>query len=294
VASLARCGDPIDAPSAFSAERCVCGPEHAAEFDALVEECRTLRQTDVCGGVLSMRGSIDSEDVVMDARVSSATPFDWPGDPGIARTLELLAASRYFNVKLDSYVESEAYRGAAGTDLVLTLSPWFSVTTGGQLNLEQIKGAFVHPNVDGQSRPSYGFYAGLKAQPLDVLDLTLTGRGDQSPISARLEYSARASAVYHRSTWGVRLTAATAFRSPTYVEAAGRFVDPANNQILLEGNASLEAPRNTSLELGTTFSPNPDFTLSGTLYWSRLTRLMIEDSNRWCAGASGTTPRRTT
>jgi outer membrane receptor protein involved in Fe transport len=176
-----------------------------------------------------------------------------------------------------SYVESEAYRGAAGTDLVLTLSPWFSVTTGGQLNLEQIKGAFVHPNVDGQSRPSYGFYAGLKAQPLDVLDLTLTGRGDQSPISARLEYSARASAVYHQSTWGVRLTAATAFRSPTYVEAAGRFVDPANNQILLEGNASLEAPRNTSLELGTTFSPNPDFTLSGTLYWSRLTRLMIED-----------------
>jgi hypothetical protein len=101
MASLARCGDPIDAPSAFSAERYVCGPEHAAEFEALVEECRTLRQTDVCGGVLSMRGSIDSEDVVMDARVSSATPFDWPGDPGIARTLELLAASPYFNVKLD-------------------------------------------------------------------------------------------------------------------------------------------------------------------------------------------------
>lgn len=176
-----------------------------------------------------------------------------------------------------SYVESEAYRGVAGSDVALTLQPWLSVMMGGQLNVEQINGGFLHPNVDGDTQPSHGFYAGLKLQPLDVFDFSLTGRADQSPISADLQYSLRASAVYHRDTWGLRLTGATAFRSPTYVEAAGRFIDPANDQILLEGNDSIEAPRNTSLEIGSTFSPDPDLTLAGTVYWSRLTQLMVED-----------------
>lgn len=176
-----------------------------------------------------------------------------------------------------SYVESEAHRGAIGTDLVLTLRPWLGATLGGQLNLERVDARFLHPNADGELRPSYGFYGGLKAQPLPVLDLTLTVRADQSPISSDLDYSARASAVYHRDTWALRATAASAFRSPTYVEAAGRFVDPANDQILLEGNDRIQAPRNTSLELGATFSPEPDFTFSGSVYGSRLTHLMVED-----------------
>jgi iron complex outermembrane receptor protein len=191
---------------------------------------------------------------------------------GIAFDIDEVAPQTGF-----SYVESEAVRAATGTDLVLTLAPWFSIMTGGQLNIEQIDATFLHPNVDGEKRPSYGFYAGLKAQPADVLDLALTGRADLSPISSNLEYSARASAVYHRDTWGLRLTAGTAFRSPTYVEAAGRFIDPASNQILLEGNDHLDAPRNTSLELAATFSPDPSLTFGGTVYWSRLTHLMIED-----------------
>lgn len=101
--SLAHCAAPVDAPSAFRAERYVCGAEHAAEFETLMDECRTLGQTEGCNGILSLRGTIDSEDVVVDTWVTSATAADWPGDPHGARTLELLGASPYFTIKLDVY-----------------------------------------------------------------------------------------------------------------------------------------------------------------------------------------------
>lgn len=100
---LAHCASPVEAPSAFGAERYVCGAENAAEFEALLEECRTPGQSEVCNGVLSLRGTIDSEEVVLDTWVKSAIPADWPGEPGIARTLEVLAASPYFNIKLDVF-----------------------------------------------------------------------------------------------------------------------------------------------------------------------------------------------
>jgi hypothetical protein len=100
---LAHCADPIDAPPAFSGERYLCGPDHAAELDAQVEECRMALQTSVCRGVLSVRGNIDSEDVTLDARIVSASHEDWGGDPTIARTLALLATSPYFTIKLDVF-----------------------------------------------------------------------------------------------------------------------------------------------------------------------------------------------
>jgi outer membrane receptor protein involved in Fe transport len=176
-----------------------------------------------------------------------------------------------------SYAGAKAFRGAGGADLVLALSPAFSVLAGGQASAERVDATFVHPNVDGHFRPSYGFYGGLKASFLSALDFVVTGRGDLSPISAKLEYSYRASAIYHANTWGVRLTGASAFRSPTYIEAAGRFIDPASGLILLEGTDTIGAPRNTSVELGATFSPFETLTVSPTVYWSRLSNLMVED-----------------
>jgi iron complex outermembrane receptor protein len=176
-----------------------------------------------------------------------------------------------------SYAGAKTFRAGGGADLVLALGSIMSVLAGAQGSVERVNARFVHPNVDGELRPSSGFYGGIKAAPLSSLDLVLTGRGDLSPISAKIEYSYRASAIYHRDTWGVRITGASAFRSPTYIEAAGRFVDPASGLILLEGTDTIKAPRNTSVELGATFSPFETLTLSPTVYWSRLSNLMIED-----------------
>lgn len=176
-----------------------------------------------------------------------------------------------------SYNGERAERGSVGSDLVLPLSGWLSAQLGGQGALERVEAPFVHPVVSGEARSSYGFYAGLKAELLNSLDFIATARGDLSPISASLEYSYRASAIYHTDSWGLRLTGASAFRAPSYLEAAGRFVDPASGFILLEGTDTIKAPRNTSVELGATFSPDSRFIVATTVYWSHLSNLMVED-----------------
>jgi hypothetical protein len=176
-----------------------------------------------------------------------------------------------------SYDGTRSVRGAAGTDLVLGLHDSFSALIGGQGSLERIDASYLHPNADDAIRPAYGFYGGIKAALLSSLDVIVTGRGDLAPISAKLEYSYRASAIYHADTWGLRLTAASAFRIPSYVEAVGRFVDPSTRLILLDGSDTIGAPRNTSLELGATFSPYTTLTVSPTVYVSRLSNLMVED-----------------
>ncbi len=176
-----------------------------------------------------------------------------------------------------SYDGTRSIRGVAGTDVVLGFHDSFSVLVGGQGSLERMDAGYLHPNADDAVRPGYGFYGGVKAAPWPWLDVIVTGRGDLAPISAKLEYSYRASAIYHADTWGLRLTGASAFRIPTYIEAVGRFVDPGSRLILLEGSDSIGAPRNTSVELGATFSPYTTVTVSPTLYLSRLTNLMVED-----------------
>ena len=176
-----------------------------------------------------------------------------------------------------SYDGAHSLRGAAGGDLHVPLGSVLSLQLGGQGSVERVHAPFLHPDANGTVRPGYGVYGGIKATPLERLDLIATARGDLAPISARLEYSYRASAIYHADTWGMRLTGASAFRTPTYVESVGRFRDPATQLILLEGTDSIRSPRNTSVELGATFSPSSRLTVSPTVYVSRLSNLMVED-----------------
>jgi hypothetical protein len=98
--AAAGCAAPLDAPPAFSDERYLCGPEHAAEFEALVEECRALRESSVCAGVLSLQGNIDSEDVTLDTRLESATFSVYGGDPSVSADLWLVAPAPYFSITL--------------------------------------------------------------------------------------------------------------------------------------------------------------------------------------------------
>lgn len=176
-----------------------------------------------------------------------------------------------------SYDGTTALRGSMGADTVVALTKSVSLLAGGQYSLETIRARYLHPNADGAVRSTYGFYGGIKASPLPSLDLVVSGRGDLAPISAKIEYSYRASAIYYRDTWSLRLTGASAFRYPTYVEAVGRFVDPTSRLILLEGMSSLESPRNTSVELGANFALLDTLTISPTIYVSQLSNLMVED-----------------
>jgi hypothetical protein len=200
------------------------------------------------------------------------------------RKMKIWAQATSLGIKADrdehtglSYDGTKSVRGVAGTDLVFGIHDSVDALVGAQASLERMDALYLHPNADEAVRSGYGFYGGVKAAPLSWLDVILTGRGDLSPISAKLEYSYRASAIYHGDTWGLRLTGASAFRIPTYVEAVGRFVDPNSRLILLEGFDRIGAPRNTSVEVGATFSPHTTLTFSPTLYLSRLSNLMVED-----------------
>jgi outer membrane receptor protein involved in Fe transport len=176
-----------------------------------------------------------------------------------------------------SYAGTDSSRGVAGLDLAFDLHPRFRATLGGQASVDHVRAPYLNPAANSGTRPGYGFYGGFQLSPLDRLDLGLSGRGDISAVTADLEFSYRAFAVYHADSWGIRLAAASAFREPTYVEAGGRFVDPASGLILLEGSPGIGAPRNTSVELGATLQPVSGLTLSPTVYFSRLTNVMVQD-----------------
>jgi hypothetical protein len=75
----------------------------------------------------------------------------------------------------------------------------------------------------------------------------------------------------------VRLAAASAYRTPSYVELGGRFVDPASGLILLEGDPDLRSPTNETLELGLIAAPIAELHIRPTAYVSRLRDVIIED-----------------
>ncbi len=240
------------------------------------------------GGVWSRRSGMDH--LVLDSQAQTQrllfgrALYELTDLGGHAGNFRLWAQSINVEIRAPSTAETGftydgagSLRGAVGTDLVFPLSGTLSLQLGGQGSIERIEAPFVNPNANRALRPAYGFYAGLKASPSRALDLVVTGRGDLVPIAAELEYSYRASAIYHRDSWGLRLTGASAFRTPSYVEATGRFIDPASQLILLEGSDHIKSPRNTSLELGATFSPSSRLTISPTVYVSRLSNLMVED-----------------
>jgi hypothetical protein len=100
---LTGCAAPISAPSAFSEERYLCDAEHLAEFDAIVAKCREAHLRDgSCSGYISLRGTIDSLTVVLDAPTSRVQFDDLPTPGGMTpRGFTLWAFAPYFELRLD-------------------------------------------------------------------------------------------------------------------------------------------------------------------------------------------------
>lgn len=109
LAALAGCLSPLEAPSAFTGERYLCGPDQRAELDARVEECRQANLRDgSCTGILSLRGVIDSQPVVVDAPTVVATytimvvpPNDRARDVFVAADAPYFLISLHVNLLID-------------------------------------------------------------------------------------------------------------------------------------------------------------------------------------------------
>jgi hypothetical protein len=144
---LARCVEPIDAPSAFSSEHYLCDEEHAAEFDAQVERCRQDHLRDQsCAGVLSLRGVFDSQPVVLDERVVKATYSDQVQQNGpTIRVMTINAIAPYFRVRFDSNfsVPPEATKSGPVPDTDCSLGGGLSCGSTQILNLEARGGNYL-------------------------------------------------------------------------------------------------------------------------------------------------------
>jgi len=176
-----------------------------------------------------------------------------------------------------SYDGAKATRAEAGADISFKLPAGFTAGIGGDAGMTRVDAPFINPADNGTVRPGYGFYANVGAEPIDALSLTAAARGDVSDMTGKLQFSYRVSAIYTLPSASFRITGSSAYRSPTWIEEAGRFKDPATGLIFLEGSPTLLTPEVNSIEAAAILEPFSRFTLSPTVYLEKLDNLLVED-----------------
>ena len=201
------------------------------------------------GGSFSRRSSLDH--LVLDSLAQDTTQIF-----GAARlvmrelaphvdSLEVWERVRALSVDSSRSFTGFTYRGARsgdeelGADLRLSFPYHFKLSIGGNGGIEYVDAPFLHPDETGRLRPRYGFYADAGLELWNHVSLSAAVRGDASAVSNGLQFAGRGSVIYHAAKYALRLTAGSAYRDPTYVEVASRFVDPATNLILIEGTPGL-------------------------------------------------------
>jgi hypothetical protein len=99
--SIMSCTEPIEAPSAYAGERFLCEEQDAAQFEALVTDCR--RRADLragsCIGVASLKVDFLAQHAVVDSDLTAADYGPDPRDP-VMRSSAATGSSPYFNYRL--------------------------------------------------------------------------------------------------------------------------------------------------------------------------------------------------
>src|SRR5688500_13881476 len=123
--SVVGCAAPLEAPSAYTGERFLCGEEHAAEFAALSSTCRDAYLSDgSCEGFASLKGEFDAQPFVVDTPLfQSFYEFD-ETRPLTPLTATARGRSPYFTFRLslegltNQTTESGTVCQAAGAKLM--------------------------------------------------------------------------------------------------------------------------------------------------------------------------------
>ena len=144
----ASCVSPLKAPSAFAGERYLCDEKSVDEWQARIQDCRAAYQEDgSCLGLISFRGVIDSQTVVVDSPVTRLIITDTPkADATITRDLFMDGLSPYFLFSFDFPNFSDpghsksgfAFNDSPACDTPQGVEPCF----GGVLNLEVRGGTY--------------------------------------------------------------------------------------------------------------------------------------------------------
>jgi hypothetical protein len=127
-AGLVHCAEPLRAPSALSEEHYLCG---TPEFDTMVGQCReNYLGGGACLGWVSFRGTIDSQQLLVDAPATTVKPWQ-ASDTG----LEVWGLSPYFQFRLTFLNPVTPSAGSIGFGGAVPGSPMTS-TVEGFINLE--------------------------------------------------------------------------------------------------------------------------------------------------------------
>ena len=103
VLAVSGCASAIDAPSAYETAKYLCDDAHRATWDAEVEACRDAHlSTQSCGGVISLRGVIDEQPVVVTLRAyDTVHSIDSLDDEGIlVRATRAAGPTPYFGFNI--------------------------------------------------------------------------------------------------------------------------------------------------------------------------------------------------
>ncbi len=173
------------------------------------------------------------------------------------------------------YDDTRSLQSTSGLDFDFALPGNVELSVGSEMSLVNADAPFIHPAENDRLRVGYGFRINGRVDLAERFVLAAAARLDISAFTDQLPVSYRASAIYYRPRFSLRLTAGSAYRNPTYVEVGGRFVDETTGVILLEGNPDLSVPRLESIELGMTAGLFEATTLQVTSYVAR-TRDLIE------------------
>jgi hypothetical protein len=97
---IGGCAAPLEAPSAYRDERYLCGPEHAAAFDAWASTCREdYLAGGSCLGIASMKGESSGEPFVIDSTLDRSYVPEYV-HPTVLELLSPAGTSPYFDFRL--------------------------------------------------------------------------------------------------------------------------------------------------------------------------------------------------
>jgi hypothetical protein len=149
---VAGCATPLEAPSAYSSERFLCGPEHAAAFAALSSACReTYLRDGSCEGFASLKGEIDGQPFVVDGPLFETSYESDETRPRTPLGVNARGSTPYFAFRISISDLARTITTESGTVLPATGSGLFGIEVRGSSNLQtmHVNSCEIEPLPDG-------------------------------------------------------------------------------------------------------------------------------------------------
>ena len=173
--------------------------------------------------------------------------------------------------------ETQEAGGHATATLRLNLPAGGSVIAASGFGTDRVSAPYLPAGGDFFA---HGHVRGTWAQPLGERWLVDAGYRVDNHVLTGTRGSWRSSVQLQFTEQTLfRVSGGSAYRRPSWIEAASRFRDPADNVILLEGEAELQPQRNTSIEAAMVYASSYGLAFRPTVFVGSFDSLISQDSS---------------